>query len=485
LTIGTAALTTVAACERPPVRSPAWEFPEPCRVVPGPPDHTDSITVALFDAVDLDHAPWGRNSSEQLVFRHLYETLFTIDCSGETHVGLAGSWRSSNRGKHWVFELREDARFWDATPVTARDVEWSWRSASHELNSIADAGIDSLVVDGERVLHVYFRERQKEIPRVLTAPEFAVATSSWDSRWPLGSGPYRLDDESADATGRAIRVHPAFDEDKPVIRFLETSTRDARDMLDADVDVMITSDPDVIEYASSRTRLSTVELPFDRTYVLFSTTRVQALRAGGKPGAVPEELLDKLARDAVRSDARGCQRSSWWENLRSCGGLAADVSGYSPFLGGSLSGLHRLLYDADDPIGRDIAERIVALAASDPEESPEAAAFATTAPGLVGGAARIVAEGVARDALAKSLRDGDDFGYVVPLPWRPSERCYAARGLLNRVPWLAAVDLSEALIPLVDARLHAIVDPGKTGLAVDWNGRVYVTGKATEGAPLP
>jgi hypothetical protein len=216
---------------------------------------------------------------------------------------------------------------------------------------------------------------------------------------------------------------------------------------------------------------------------MLSTSRARELRDGGDPRGIPSELLDKLAQDAVRSDARGFRGSVWWGNTRGCDVLAADAPDHSPLR--SLSGVQRILYDADDPIARDIAERIVALAASDPAETPETAAYASAIPGLVGGAARIVADGVTSAALAQGLRAGDDFGYVVSLPLRPAERCYSVRRLLKRAPWLAGVDLSEALIPLVEADRHAIVDAGKTGLAVDWNNRVYVTSERLEVNQLP
>jgi oligopeptide transport system substrate-binding protein len=41
--------------------------------------------------------------------------------------GVAESWRISDDGRRYVFELRADARWSDGTPVTAHDFAWSWR----------------------------------------------------------------------------------------------------------------------------------------------------------------------------------------------------------------------------------------------------------------------------------------------------------------------------------------------------------------------
>src|ERR1700722_4365435 len=39
---------------------------------------------------------------------------------------LAESWEASEDGKTYIFHLRKDATFHDGTPVTAKDVKWSF-----------------------------------------------------------------------------------------------------------------------------------------------------------------------------------------------------------------------------------------------------------------------------------------------------------------------------------------------------------------------
>src|SRR2546426_9242355 len=46
--------------------------------------------------------------------------------------GLAATWEQAP-GDRWAFTLRDNARFWDGAPVTARDVLASWRS--HDARS--------------------------------------------------------------------------------------------------------------------------------------------------------------------------------------------------------------------------------------------------------------------------------------------------------------------------------------------------------------
>ncbi len=478
--IGAVVLVAVAGCgKRQMVRPEVMLAPE-CEILSGPTEFADSVRVVLLDAVRPTHAPWARNASEQLLFRHLYETLITVDCLGEVQSGLAGSWRSGEGGRRWTFELREDAEFWDGTPVTARDVARSWQHTVSE-SMTQGASIDSVTVVSDRILHVYLKRPHRRIPRALSAPAFAVAKSSEDSLWPLGSGPYRIvpwGRWSAGMSQRTITAHPAFGMDGPVIKFVEATMYDERDLLEGGIDVMVTDDSAVIEYAASRPQLSTIALPWNRTYVLLSISRVEKLRWGSTLSTFSSDLSDALARDAVRGAARGYRPPSWWDDLSHCSDLFAAVPLFpsAPRYVYSSSGLRRILYDVNDPIARDLAERIVALAATDPFVSPEAAAIASAVPGLISDTAGIAAEGVTRSELDLSLRYGDDFAYIIPISRRPPDPCHEAHKLVNRARWLSTfkVDFSKALIPLVDTRLHVIVNRSKVGLIVDWYGNILI-----------
>jgi hypothetical protein len=474
--MGAVALVMVAACGERPAMRPAMILPPGCQVVPAPADIPDSITVALLDAIEPGRAPWAGNSSEQMLFRHLYETLITVDCFDVVRPGLAKSWKGGKGGRRWTFELREDARFWDGTPVTAHDVARSWRDAL-----TLDTAIDSAAATGDRVLHVYLKRRHRHVPRLLSASVFAVTRQSTDPNWLLGSGPYRVAAPTRGShgmPGRTFTAHPAFGRSGPVVRFMETSVKDARDMLEGGIDVMVTSNPAVLEYAAGRPQFVTAPLPWDRTYVLLAVSRVRELRAGRRLGTISAQLSDGLAQDAVRGDARGYRSPSWWDELRNCGELSAGLS--QPPLGPrgarTSSGRRGVLYDLNDPVARDLAERIVALAAADPGVSPEAAALTRALPGLAGAARDLTAEGVTAGELAPRLRRGDDFAYVIPITRRPPSPCYEARELLNRAPWLAALetDFPKALAPLVDTRAHVIARIDAAGLMVDAYGNVVI-----------
>ncbi|UCC73188.1 MAG: hypothetical protein JSV86_01075 [Gemmatimonadota bacterium] len=484
-----AAAAVALTCARPPVPEPAPpSLPGPvpasataCELLSQPREDPGEITVALLDEVDVGHAPWPQNDGERLLFRHLYETLLRVDCQDSVHPGLAESWSSAGDGRLWRFTLREGASFWDGVPVTADHVVASWAGgAAEELASAA--GIDSLKVESARRLAVYLDRARPEVPRLFADPEFAVARRVEPWYWPYGSAPGHV--EMGEVGGedrvdhREVRLHPP-DAEGPVVRFLQFPGVDPRDVLRGGYDVLVTGDQSVIEYAAPQPTHSSVPLPWDRSYVLLSTTRVRELRMGGEPGGLSNDLLDALARDAVRSDARGHRPPSWWEDTATCGELSPASSGLPRIAPGAYrtSGPRRIVYPLGDHVARGLSQRIVGLAAERARRSEEAGALAAAVPGLVGEDGTLLAAGLAGDELDASLRYGDEFAYVVPLPRIVVDPCFAARKLASRVEWLAPqeLDLASTLVPLVDTRRHVVAASGRVGLYVDWDGTVLIS----------
>jgi hypothetical protein len=395
--------------------------------VPRPPD---SIVVALTEPVDPVHAPVPRNDAERLVFAQLYETLVEIDCGGRVRPGLADSWTSADGGRRWTFTLRQDARFWDGAPVTARDVLAAWLAQDSALLRFAWLP-RAVSAPSERVLSVLLPEPDTGAARLFAAPPLAVHKRAPDGRWPVGSAARWVTGETASA--RHITAAPVPGHELPTLSFLVVAGGDARDALDAGADLLVTTDPAALEYAATSPELVVVPLAWDRTYVLLASA------AGGPAGADLEDL-----RHAVHVDARPAERFYWWWRLTGCDvpaaapAAASDTSGTPTGRGG------RIVYDHTDRVARDLADRLVARA-------------------LVGRGT--VAAGLAPEALAASLRSAGDRGYVVRLDRRAPDRC-------RQVQEFLAGDASgrTAVVPLLDTRAHAILRRGCPRLVVDWYG---------------
>ncbi|HEY7686416.1 MAG TPA: ABC transporter substrate-binding protein, partial [Gemmatimonadales bacterium] len=201
----------------------------------------DTLVIGVPGAVDPAHAPIPGSDAERTVFRQLYETLIRIDCTGQARPGLANSWSASESGMRWTFTLRDGATFWDGSTVTAADVIASWQSSV-----LAEPQGFEAVALGEQVIGVRLREPTTTVPLVFADPGMAVTRSVPDQDWPAGTGTY----SAGTSAGRVI-VTPLRG-GQPVLVLRSSGAGDARDLLDAGVDLLVTDDPAALSYAADR-----------------------------------------------------------------------------------------------------------------------------------------------------------------------------------------------------------------------------------------
>ena len=365
-----------------------------------------TITIGLTDAVDPQHAPLPRNDAERLVFRHLYDTPVRLDCEGHAQPELAEQWVKDDGGRRWTFRLRDDAHFWDGAPVTAQDIVFGRSGVGYTLGALET-----------RVVTMTLAKPQDEVPRVLGDAAMAVTKPAPDSSWPIGTGPYWA--TSATTTAQEIRAHSSRG-DTVVFKF--AASGDARDLLDTGVDLLVTRDRALRDYAATLQNITVVALPWDRTYVYVTA------EAGGT-------RFDGLEQ-AVRAEARRAEGGFWWLDLRACGGASGQAS--SP---PASTGQRRILYSRSDPTARELAGRLAALT-------------------------HAVATGRPADDFTSAVAAGKDWGYVVALPRVTADPCRTARNLLPAWP--------ATLTALVDTRPTAIVRRGVARWTVDQDGTVHL-----------
>jgi hypothetical protein len=389
---------------------------EECRLT-GSDAPADTLTVALPGPVDAAHAPRPVTEAERLVFRQLYEPLIHVDCRGRVTPGLAGSWMAADGGRRWSFALRDGARFWDGTPVTSEDVRASWAASERGLD-------ERVTIVSDRVLTVYFAQPYATVPPRFADQALAVYKKVPGLGWPIGTGAYWLDESGGDGNLRAL---PAFGDPLPVLAFRVASGDDPRDLLDAGVDLLVTGDRTVVQYAATRPDFTIAPLPWDRTYVLLTRESV----------SVSEQARRGLA-DAVRADARPAEATDC--HVAPAAAPAND--------GGGAAGPRRIAYAQGDRTARELAGRLVALG--------------------IGGAS---ATGLSADDLAARLHAGSATAFVVALSRADADPCLDYPSLPLRAPWLGSV------APLVDTRRDALVRraAGVAGLVADGDGVVRVT----------
>lgn len=329
-------------------------------------------------------------------------TLTVVDCRGAVRPGLAASWREEDGA--WVFRLRPDARIADGASLTA--VVAAWPPAPGFTATAAGPG----------TVRVRPRIAGFDVPRALADPRYTAGPPPADGR--------------------------------PVLR-PQPPPADPRDALGRTLDLLVTRDAGVLDYARQHPALLVAPLPWDRTYVL----------AASVPAA-PDAFRAALARDAVRGEARAAGPPPWWQ--APC--PPPDAPMPRPTTREPV-----LLYDAADPVARDLAERLVALA--DSAAFPEQAMFLHGLPPRT--------HGLPSDAFAARLVAGDAGAYVFTLPARAADGCAALVALRHQAPWLPP-DPAGSLAPLVETRPHVVAVPGRVGLFTDAFGHLYLPPSGAE-----
>jgi hypothetical protein len=413
----------MAATQEP--AAPAPDAIDECALVAEPGEPV--ATVALTDRVDAANAPRPSNDGERLLFRQLYETLVRADCRGRIVPGLAASWQLDAAGRAWTITLRDDARFSDGTPVTAADVRANWtREGSDELRPQVSRLVQEATPAGERTLSIALRSRRADAPLALAHPDLAIAKAVPGSLWPLGTRSSRV---APGATAGAITIAR---DPLPAIRFV-VSRGDPRDLVDQGVDLLLTRDRAVLVYAGTLPQFQSVPLAWQRTHVLLTPGRFRSAPT------LSDDQRQALAADAVRGEARGALPPYWWQATPDCDIAAAPV-------GTAMPPTPRVVYDANDAVARDLAERLVGL------RIYQRAAALTGA------------------ALVTAVRAGGDAGYVMAVDARPVDACRELQILRERARWLDP----ETIVPLVETRQRAVLRRGRGGVTVDWDGGLLI-----------
>src|SRR4029079_5505853 len=167
------------------------------------------------------------NDSERLLFRQLFPTLVRIDCQGEVRPQLADAWSHDSSGRTWRFSLRDTVPgAGRPPPLQAAQVLTAWR---HHPELLKTVGIDSVVATDARTLVIRVRDAPAEAAKLFAEPALAVTPDSGSTR-PSGSG---------------ISIQ---DVGSTLLEFV-TASGDMRDLLDSGVDLLVTRDLGLVEYA--------------------------------------------------------------------------------------------------------------------------------------------------------------------------------------------------------------------------------------------
>jgi hypothetical protein len=367
---------------------PAPPHVAPAPIAPPTPSSACLIGTSGVASSDTLTIMVPQQDSASVASANEFDTLIRLDCEGRAIPGLASSWTRNTDGTAWTFVLP------DSSAPGAMDVASAWNSSDTASAILELSGVNDAVPDsGKLVIH-------------LDHPSESVPVIFADHELGMRGGPSRH--------GIIVR---------------STDGRDVRDLVDRSPDVLVTDDPNVLDYASKRPGTILTPLPWDRVYVLLMAPE-------GRP---PRELITadsttfraQLARDAVPLEARPAKPPYWWSDLRGC----SDSSSRVPMETGATSQV-TIGYLASDAAARALAERIVAL-----------------------GDSSWFARGLASHDLENALQGGAMDAYILSLPIRSLVPCRDAM-------W----PTGATLVPLVETRRTAVLRKDGPALVVGGDG---------------
>ena len=328
------------------------------------------------------------------------ESLVWVDCEGHLRPAVARAWTSDVDGRTWTFTFTDQV----ARAGAGRAIETSLARDTGMWSALAPVSLE----DGGVSLRIGLGQpvssgRPFADPRILALevlrPVDAAAVRG--IRFPIGDGP------------------------EPV------SWGEIRDAVDDRADLAVTRAADVVRYGEATGAYHTTPLAWDRLHLL-----VTPAAAGAGLGEPTSEMLDLVAA-GLRADTRPAGLPSWMRD--SCGARPTAFSEEPTGTDG------RIAYLAGDPLGADLASRLVALGLRDAGLLRE---LGLEAPGRAWAAVPL--EAVELRARLRS-RAGPS---LVSAPRRPLTPCEA------RTTWDALVPSTSHVVPLVESRAHALIRSG-------------------------
>ncbi len=207
--------------------------------------HGGEITIGHSSKPDIINPILTSETISVSLMNLLFSRLVRLDGTQQPIPDLAKYWEISKDGLVWTFFIREDVKFHDGHPLTAHDVEFTYKSIMDPKNKSPVAAWYNLVKEIETEGDYIFRITLKHpfapfICRLFRAiaPQHLLENVDFYNtsfnRQPVGSGPFKLTDWTEDDTIVLSANGEYFRKDRPILdRLVFKSYPDRKSALQA------------------------------------------------------------------------------------------------------------------------------------------------------------------------------------------------------------------------------------------------------------
>jgi len=198
--------------------------PEEIRAV----HHGGAITIGQSSKPDIINPILTSETISVNLMSLIFSGLVRFDAVGQPIPDLARRWEISNDGLVWTFFLRNDVVFHDGHPLTADDVEFTYKAIMDPANMSPRAKryelIDQMETEGDYIFRIVLKHPFAPFmsrlgwpiaPKHLLGNEPFVDTTF--NRCPVGTGPFKLVDWTEDDTIILDANRNYFRKDRPIL----------------------------------------------------------------------------------------------------------------------------------------------------------------------------------------------------------------------------------------------------------------------------
>ena len=244
----------------------------------------DSITVSLMSLV--------------------FNSLVKHDADGQIVPDIAKSWQVSEDGTTWRFSLRDDVVFHDGRPLTAHDVEFTYKAIA-EASPFSDqyALIKSVIAESNNVVTVGLEYPVQGLPPLLCpiVPRHLLENTDLQTvsfnRRPVGSGPFKVTGWTGDDT-ITLEANPRYHHlDRPaleriIFRYFPASESASNRFTESKVDIALALTASDIPIVNNTGQYRVYSIPVEAYYALFLNCKKPLFRSALSRRAI-DHIIDK------------------------------------------------------------------------------------------------------------------------------------------------------------------------------------------------